>query len=181
VQRVTIVECTPEYVVATVRWNDDGADDTVLRILWDAHAPPTDCRVGRGASLKEMCMRLGEEHLVTRSGTVYPKRRSDDPSRKGHRTSCLAPRRSGLRRALSRTTSRCAARIQAETRHHYGHFRAGSSTTPRRTFAVLLPFCHSKRSIIETYASVDGALCKRCGAYCHCFLRCAGDSCPESS
>ena len=37
VQRVSIVERTPECVVATVNWND-GADGAVLRILWDAHA-----------------------------------------------------------------------------------------------------------------------------------------------
>ena len=47
VQRMTIVERTPEYVVATVRWHD-GVDDTVLRIFWVPHArPATDCGVGR--------------------------------------------------------------------------------------------------------------------------------------
>lgn len=71
VQRVTIVERTPEYVVATVRWND-AADDTVLRIFWDAHAHRRIAELAAaGASIKEMCMRLSEEHLVTRSGNPW--------------------------------------------------------------------------------------------------------------
>ena len=71
VQRVSIVERTPECVVATVNWND-GADGTVLRILWDAHAHRRIAELAAaGASLKEICIRLGEEQLITRRGNPW--------------------------------------------------------------------------------------------------------------
>jgi hypothetical protein len=85
VQHVIIVERTPEYVIATVRWND-GADGSVLRMLWDAHAHRRIAELAtEGASIKEMCARFAEEPSRHEIGeSVDPERRSDDPSEDGH-------------------------------------------------------------------------------------------------
>ena len=71
VQRVVIVERTPEHVVATIHWND-GVEATVLRVFWDAYAHRRIAELAAaGASIREMCMSLEQERLVTRSGNLW--------------------------------------------------------------------------------------------------------------